>query len=132
MLILFYDGVCGFCNKTVQHILHHDKKKEMRFAALQSELAKKTLGKLATDLQTVVLYEKEEDRVTLYTRSDAALRIAQYLGSVYQLTVVFKIIPKRIRDLLYSLIAKYRYRVFGKYETCPIPSKEVRERFILE
>lgn len=132
MLILFYDGVCGFCNKTVQHILRHDKKKEMRFAALQSELAKKILGKLATDLQTVVLYEKKEDKITLYTRSDAALRIAQYLGGIYELALVFRIIPKRIRDLFYSLIAKYRYRIFGKYDTCPIPSKEVRERFVLE
>lgn len=130
--VLLYDGVCGFCNKTVQLILRHDRRGAMRFAALQSDYGQRIL---ARDLElrgtdSVVLIHKVGDEEQVLVRSEAALSIASYLGGVWRLFLVFRIVPRPVRDSLYDLFARYRYRLFGKYDQCLLPSPDTRSRFL--
>jgi predicted DCC family thiol-disulfide oxidoreductase YuxK len=131
-LVLLFDGLCGFCDKTVQHIFKHDKKGTMMFAPLQSDLAKEALDRHPRfkTIDSMIVLERKGDRETAYARSAAALRIAKYLGGVHSLAVGLRIIPAPLRDLFYKLFAKNRYRLFGKKESCPIPTKEQRARYL--
>jgi predicted DCC family thiol-disulfide oxidoreductase YuxK len=132
--VMLYDGVCGFCNKSVQLILDHDKRGEMRFAALQSDYgqAVKARHSFLDSVDSVVLLEhtpgEKEERV--FVRSSAALRLASYLGGVWKLFLVFYIIPAPLRDFFYDLFARYRYKFFGKYDACMLPDAKVRSRFL--
>lgn len=132
--LLLYDGVCGFCNKSVQLILKHDKQKAMRFAALQSQLAMKILAQYPelSGVDSVVLVEPGPGlhRQRVHIRSDAALRIASYLGGVWRLALAAYIIPRPIRDRLYDMFARRRYRIFGKYDSCMLPAPDERSRFL--
>lgn len=131
--VLLYDGVCGFCNASVQMVIRHDHKRMLRFAALQSDYGKSAIAR-HPELQNVdslVLIERTsegEERVSY--RSTGALRMAAYLGGAWKLFLIAYIIPRPIRDFIYDLIARYRYRLFGKYGTCAIPSPDVRSRFL--
>lgn len=127
--ILFFDGVCNLCSSSVQFVLKHNKKGNIQFASLQSQFAKQRLKSfnLPKDyLQSLVLIESEE----IYIKSDAALRISKHLSGIWSIGSVFLIIPKFIRDAAYDLIAKHRYKWFGKAETCWIPKPEWKERFM--
>jgi len=128
-LIIVFDGVCNFCNSTVQFIIKRDTQTKFKFAALQSrkgyELLKKH-GLKVDELDTVVLLKKR----IVYLRSDAALQIAKELDMPWKILVIFKIIPKFIRDLLYDVFAKHRYHWFGKRDKCLIPTQELRQRFL--
>lgn len=132
--VLLYDGVCGFCNKSVQMILDHDKRGTMRFAALQSDFGRAVVERhpFLKEVDSVVYLERDrttgEERV--FVRSAAALRIAQYLGGFWRLFLAARIIPTPVRDFLYNLFARNRYRFFGKYDTCMLPPPEVRSRFL--
>ena len=132
--VLLYDGVCSFCNSTVKFVLKHDHRGSMRFAALQSGYAYDLLQSRPDlrNIDTVVLYEpgEENSEGRFFTRSKAALRIVSYLGGLWSLCAVLYVVPRPIRDYLYDTFARYRYRWFGKYDTCPIPSPEVRSRFL--
>jgi predicted DCC family thiol-disulfide oxidoreductase YuxK len=132
--VLLYDGVCGFCNKTVQMILARDRKGTMRFAALQSDYGRRVVER-HTELRgvdSVVYVENTEgcgERV--YVRSDAALRVLKYLGGAWKLLMFLgRVLPKTVRDFFYDLFARNRYRLFGKYESCMLPPPEVRSRFL--
>ena len=132
--LLLYDGVCGFCNSTVQTILKLDKKGTMRFAALQSDLAKSILQRHPSlqGIDSIVLVEpgSSDEGERVFVRSAAALRVAAYLGGPWKLLCGASIVPAPIRDFCYDLIARYRYRIFGKYDSCMIPSAATRARFI--
>lgn len=132
--VMLYDGVCGLCNRSVQTILDHDKKGRMLFAALQSEYgeAVKARHPSLEKVDSVVLVERagEATGERVYVRSAAALRIASYLGGAWKLLLVFYLLPAPVRDLFYDLIAKHRYRFFGKSEACMLPRAEVRSRFL--
>jgi predicted DCC family thiol-disulfide oxidoreductase YuxK len=131
-LVLLYDGVCGFCNRSVQTIIRHDRRREMRFAALQSQYGKAVVAR-HPELQNVdslVLVEKADGAERVFTHSAGALRVAAYLGGWWKLFLAAYIIPRPVRDFFYNLFARYRYRLFGKYDSCPIPSPEVRSRFV--
>lgn len=125
--IVLFDGDCNFCNYWVKFILKRDKKDSFRFASLQSEVGKEMLAKngLEFDLSTVVLLTENK----VYTKSGAALKIGQLLGSVYGLSVLFWIIPKLIRDYFYDVIAKNR-KQFLKEETCVIPTVDMKNKFL--
>ena len=132
--VLLYDGLCGFCNKSVQLILRHDKRKTMYFAALQSEYGQSILTRhpeLAS-IDSLVFVEPLDfaylERV--FVRSNAALHIARYLGGVWKLALAGYLVPRRLRDYLYDQFAKRRYRWFGKYDSCLQPPPGVRERFL--
>jgi predicted DCC family thiol-disulfide oxidoreductase YuxK len=122
--IIFYDGLCGLCDKSVQTVLKFDREQVFRFATLQSDFAKQTLGELKED--SFVLYENNR----IYLRSTAALRTARKLSGLWPLLYVFIIIPVFIRDAVYRFIAANRYRWFGKYDACRIPDASTRSRFI--
>ena len=130
--VLLYDGVCGFCNWSVQTIIRHDRRREMRFAALQSEYGKAVVARYSElqNVDSLVLVERVNGEERIWTHSTGALRIAAYLGGVWKLFLVAYVIPRPLRDLLYSFFARYRYRLFGKYESCPVPSQEIRSRFL--
>jgi predicted DCC family thiol-disulfide oxidoreductase YuxK len=131
--ILLYDGVCGFCNQTVRTILKHDTQGTMRFAPLQSGLgtALKARHHLE-EVDSLILVDRSTGAERVFIRSNAALQVARYLGGWWKLLAVFSIVPRPLRDLLYDVFARYRYRLFGKYESCQLPSPEMRRRFLDE
>jgi len=132
--VLLYDGVCGFCNKTVQMILERDPAGTMRFAALQSDYGRAVVERHASlrGVDSVVYVENADgggvERV--FVRSDAALKVVAYLGGLWKIFLAAYVIPKPLRDYFYDLFARNRYRVFGKYDACMLPPPEVRSRFL--
>lgn len=127
--IVFFDGVCNFCNSTVDRVWANNKKKDIYYASLQSDFAKQFLGENginATDLDTVIFYTNQK----FYMRSSAILQIAKHLKGAYRLLPAFFIIPSFIRDGVYKWIAKNRYKFFGKKETCRIPTAEEKSYFL--
>ncbi len=138
--IVLYDGVCGLCNRTVQFVLKRDRAGIFRFASLQSALASRILarhGKDASDLDTVYVVlncdpaNLEKGGEALLVRSDAVLYILRRLGGFWAtMGSLLRWIPRAIRDWGYGIVARIRYRVFGRYDTCPIPSAETRTRFL--
>jgi predicted DCC family thiol-disulfide oxidoreductase YuxK len=127
--IVLFDGVCNFCNSSVNFIIRHDKKKRYKFAALQSDIGRVLSEKNAIDqskIDSIILVENGK----VFIKSSAILRISQHLNYLYPLFFGFVIIPKFIRDGVYDFIAKNRYKWFGKKETCMIPSPEIKSRFI--
>jgi len=127
--IILFDGVCNFCNSSVNFIIKRDNKNKFKFAALQSDFGKEMLGKLSLqseNLKTLILIEDAR----YFTRSGAALRIAKHLNGAWKLFYLFIIIPPFIRNLFYELIARYRYKWFGKRETCRVPTGEEKGKFI--
>ncbi len=133
--IIFFDGVCGLCNHLVQFLLKRDRHARLRFASLQSEVATNVLTRHGIDpkdldtMHLVVNYEQPEERVL--NRSDAVLRATSELGGAWKvLAGVARVIPRGLRDLVYGFVARNRYRVFGKYETCMLPDPSQRNRFI--
>jgi predicted DCC family thiol-disulfide oxidoreductase YuxK len=134
MHVILYDGTCGFCSKSVQFMLRHDRTGEFRFAKLQGDLARTALekhGKRAADLDTVYLIENygtDTERVLM--RSRAALACAARMGFPWNLSGVFRILPTALLDSAYDLFAKHRYRIFGQVDACMLPDPAVRDRFL--
>jgi predicted DCC family thiol-disulfide oxidoreductase YuxK len=134
-LIVFYDGICGLCNRLVQFLLKRDKHDRLRFASLQSDFASTVLGHHGIDpkdLDTVHVvenYQQTDERV--FNRSDAILRASQELGGVWALGAKLgSWVPRPLRDRFYIFVANNRYRVFGKYETCMLPEPQHRAKFL--
>lgn len=133
--IVLYDGVCGLCNRLVQFLLKRDKHDHLRFASLQSDFAAKVLGRHGIDpkdldtLHVVEDFEKLGERVL--HRSDAILRAGRELGGLWAVAAsIARILPHPLRDLAYRFVARNRYRVFGKYETCLLPEPNQRKKFL--
>ena len=127
--IILFDGVCNFCNHWVNFIIKRDKKKQFRFASLQSETARRLLANYQYDnksIDTVILIEEGK----IYTHSTAALRICKKLSGAWPLLYWLIIFPRFIRDWQYKFVAKRRYAWFGKSETCRIPSAGEKELFL--
>ena len=132
--IVLYDGVCGLCNQLEQFLLKRDKHDQLRYASLQSDFASKILvrhGLNPKDLDTVCVvinYQQPDERVL--TRSTAILNVVNNLGGIWKVAALGKIIPRPLRDLFYELVARNRYRMFGKYETCMLPEPRHRAKFL--
>ena len=127
--ILLFDGVCNLCIGIVNFIIKRDSGKRFRFAALQSESGQMLLKKYgisSTDIYTLIYISGEK----CLDKSSAALQILKDLGGVWRLFYVFIYIPAPIRDFLYYLVTKIRYRIFGKRSSCMVPSPGVKERFL--
>ncbi len=127
--IILFDGVCNFCNGSVNFIIEHDKENYFRFAPLQSEIGQELLDKYninKAETDSVILIEDEK----VFTYSTAALKVAQKLDGAWSWLYAFIIVPKPIRDFLYKLFAKNRYRLFGKQDACMMPTPEIRARFL--
>ncbi len=127
--IILFDGVCNFCNGSVNFIIEHDKANYFRFAPLQSESAQELLDKFGidkTDTDSVILIENEQ----AFTHSTAALKVAQKLDGFWSWFYAFIIVPKPLRDFFYKTFARYRYKLFGKQDACMMPTPEIRARFL--
>lgn len=126
--IVYFDGVCGLCNGFIDFVISLDKKNHFLFSPLQSEYAKTHLPEEYTlDLKSVVL---QIDGNT-YSKSRAVLKVLDLIGGPWKLSIVFQLIPQGIADKIYDLVATNRYKLFGKKETCRLPTPEERMRFIL-
>ncbi|HEY8402317.1 MAG TPA: thiol-disulfide oxidoreductase DCC family protein [Cytophagaceae bacterium] len=127
--VVLFDGVCNFCNNSVQFIIARDPQSKFFFASLQSEIGKSVLRKfsLPEDYKASLLLLQEGG---LYKKSDAALLIARELTGGWKAFYVFKFLPAFVRDFFYDIVAKNRYRFFGKSEACMIPSLEIKGRFL--
>jgi predicted DCC family thiol-disulfide oxidoreductase YuxK len=126
---VLFDGECNLCNGTVQFIIKRDRRSRFRFAALQSEAGKAMLQehRLPPEaLDTIVLIADGR----AYTRSNAALGIARRLDGLWPLCYAAVVIPRFLRNRVYDLIARNRYRWFGKREECMVPTPELRRRFM--
>ncbi len=125
--IVLFDGVCNFCNASINFIIKRDKKGYFKFAPLQSKFAIKLIGDKTLPIpESVILIENNKT----FDRSSAALRIAKKLDGLWPILYVFILIPKPIRDWAYNIIGRNRYKWFGKTEACMIPTPEVRNRFL--
>ena len=125
---MLFDGVCNFCSDSVNFIIRHDTGNKFVFAPLQSEKGVELRQQYGIDdkIDSIVLIEDGR----AFTRSTAALRIAKGLGGIWALAYILIVIPRPVRDYLYELFAKYRYRLFGKKDECMLPTPEVRARFL--
>ncbi len=131
--VLLYDGVCGVCNAAVRTILRYDHRGTLRFAALDSDFARETISRHPelVGLDTAVFVRHpEEPGEAVYARSSALLQVAAYLGGWWRLALAAYVIPPAVRDWLYGRFAAVRYRVGRRYDTCPIPTADVRSRFL--
>jgi len=127
--VLFFDGVCVMCNGIVDKLLQVDRARQFHFASLQGETARAARQRhpeMPSDIETMVYLEDGE----VYLRSAGVLRAARRLPYPYRALSWFAVLPAFITDLLYRLVARSRYRVFGKYEQCPLPPTEERGRFL--
>jgi len=127
--IILFDGVCNFCNGAVNFTIKRDKKKEIKFAALQSETGAvllKQYGLPVNDLRSFLFIENGK----VYNRSTAALKVCRHLTGLWPLCYGFIIVPSFIRNGIYDFIAKNRYKWFGQREECMLPTPEVRARFL--
>jgi len=126
--VIFFDGVCNLCNASVQFILERDKHKYFQFTALQGNYAKAILPELganANQLNSILLLEGGK----IYQKSSAALKIAKKLSGFWPLLYVFITVPKFMRDWVYDIVAKNRYKCWGRQESCWVPTPELKSRF---
>jgi predicted DCC family thiol-disulfide oxidoreductase YuxK len=126
--IIFFDGVCNLCNGFVQFVITRNKKEEILFASLQSMAGADMMRhfKVSDALNTVIFI----DNGKLYQKSTAALRIAKYLCCLWPIMFGLSIVPAFIRNSIYDLVAKYRYKWFGQNESCMIPDPALEKRFL--
>ena len=136
--VVLFDGVCNFCDASVNFVIDHDRDGYFKFSPLQSEAGKTLAAEHgiasatvehdsdATPIDSLILIEDGR----AYTHSSGALRIARRLPVPWSWLYVFIIVPSPIRDLFYRLFAKYRYRFFGRKDECMIPTPDVRARFL--
>lgn len=126
--VLFFDGVCNLCNASVDFIVRRDKKRKYRFAPLQGITAAHAIPEQVEkgDFDSFVLAERGQ----IFTRSTAALKVLVGLGGIWSLAKPLLLIPAALRDPIYRLIAKNRYRWFGQKDTCRLPSPEEKALFL--
>jgi predicted DCC family thiol-disulfide oxidoreductase YuxK len=125
--VLFFDGVCNLCNKTVDFLIRRDKKNVLRFSPLQGTTAKELLPKeMVEALPSVALV----DKTGTYQRSAAILRVVAKLGGLWPLVLVFLVVPAPIRDVIYNWIGKNRYKWFGQKDSCRLPTPAERAKFL--
>lgn len=128
-VIVLFDGVCNLCNSAVRFLIRRDKKRVFRYASLQSDFAIDLLTQLGEDAsqrESVLVYGEGR----LFKRSDAALYLASKLGGFWKVALMIKILPRFIRDGAYNLVARNRYRWFGKRNECMIPKPDDQDLFL--
>lgn len=128
--IILFDGVCNLCNGFIQFVIKRDRSDVFRYASLQSELGQELLSERhidTTKIDSVVLIEPG---VAYYIKSDAALQIGSHLKGYSGLSRVLYLIPSSVRNIVYDLIARYRYAWFGEKDACMIPTPELKAKFL--
>ncbi len=126
--IILFDGVCNFCNGSVNFIIDHDSEAIFLFTPLQGERARELLGKYGVpcNMDSFILIKNDQ----LYEKSDAVLEVIKDLDGYWYLLGVFRMFPKGFRDAMYNAFASKRYVLFGKKEQCMMPTQELRKRFL--
>ena len=127
--IILFDGVCNLCNSTVNFVIRHDNKNQFKFAALQSDIGEILVEEYGIDLMktdSILLISNKKH----FIKSTAALKIARRLSGGYPLLYGFMIVPTFLRNWVYDYIAKNRYKWYGKKESCMIPAKEIKSKFL--
>lgn len=127
--IILFDGVCNLCNFSVQFVLKHEKENTLFFSSLQSNFGQQFLKENqfdAQDLKTIIFVNEGK----VYKKSKAIFQIAKFLKFPFNILQYLHFIPTIISDFFYNIISKNRYKLFGKSETCHIPSKDLSNRFI--
>ena len=128
--LILFDGVCNLCNGAIQFVIKRDKKDTFRYAALQSDIGLQLMQERGIDpskMDSIILIEPD---VAYFTKSDAALRIGQGFGGLWKILALFTWVPRPIRDGIYNIIAKNRYRWFGRKDACMIPTPELQAKFL--
>jgi predicted DCC family thiol-disulfide oxidoreductase YuxK len=132
--VLLYDGTCGFCAESVQLVLRHDRRKTLRFAALQgafgAAVRARHPGLVAVDSIVWVEPPSEGRAERVLVRSEAALRVAAYLGGWFSLARLGALLPRAVRDRAYDLVARHRHRLLADGPSCLVPSADARARFL--
>jgi len=127
--IVIFDGICNFCHRAVNFIIQRDPKRQFKFAPVQSDYAQAVMRKHRvnmTGIETFVLIKNGR----CFTQTNAALEITKTLSGLWCLFYIFKIVPRPTRDYVYQVFARNRYRLFGRAQSCLLPSKEIKSRFI--
>jgi predicted DCC family thiol-disulfide oxidoreductase YuxK len=132
-MIVFFDGVCNLCQGSIRYLIKNDKKGVLKFASLQGDYAKDFIDQKdfvdqteIHSMQSIMFF----DGKNLYKKSTAVLKLSSLIGGWHQLLLLGYIIPRFLRDGLYNIVAKNRYRWFGKKDHCMLPSKELENRFL--
>lgn len=129
--VLLYDGVCGLCNGLVRFVLRHDTAARFHFASLQSGYAATILQRHGLDPDDLDTFYVVSESGQLDARSDAAIFVLRGLGGFWSgIATVLRVFPRSLRDWGYAVVARHRYRIFGKYESCLLPEKKYRDRFL--
>lgn len=128
-MIVLFDGLCNLCDRSVRFLLRHDRDRQLKFAAIQSEAGRKLLASHGIDpdrLDTFVVIDGER----CLNRSDAVLALARVIGMPWSLLGVWGVMPRGLRDATYRLVAANRYAWFGRRGECAVPSKDLADRFL--
>ena len=130
--IVFYDGYCVLCSKSIDFILSRDSLATFRFASLQSEFAQNILSKMGCPIANIqnlsnIVYLRHND---IKIKSDAVLSILWDLGGIYKVSRLVYCLPRVVRDFGYDRLAKLRYRIFGKRDSCRVPTLHEKTRFL--
>jgi predicted DCC family thiol-disulfide oxidoreductase YuxK len=129
--VVIFDGVCKLCTNSLAFILRHEAAQELRFAPLQSPAGKHLMAEFGIDpgqMKTFVVIADGR----AYVRSDAAIRVSRFLRGGWKLLGVVKVVPRPIRDYVYDVVARNRYRWFGRHDACIAPTSELESRFIVD
>ncbi len=128
--IILFDGVCNLCNGSIQFVIKRDRDDVFRYAALQSEAGQRLVSERNIDLSKVDSILVIEPGVAYFTKSDAALNIGRHLKGYRTISTLLHLIPSVLRNIIYDLIARNRYKWYGKKEECMVPAPELRAKFL--
>lgn len=130
--VLLYDGDCNLCNRALQFVLNHDRKATFRFAALESAYGRRLRERhpVAAAADSIIWLELVDGRERVWVKSDAALRVAGYLGGAFRLAGVLRWVPRLVRDRVYDMVAARRMKWFGRASSCVLPTAAQRARML--
>jgi len=127
--IILFDGICNLCNSSVQFIIKRDKNNKFRFASIQSEFGQTQILKFKINNASIDSFVYIIKGVA-FIKSTAGLKVLREIGGLWKIIYLFIVVPKPLRDWVYDCIAKNRYRLFGKKESCMVPTPELKSRFL--
>lgn len=126
--IIFFDGVCNMCNSFVRLIIKLDYKEQFVFCPISSKKGQKIINKFNLELKNIdSIILLKNNKITL--KSEAVIEILVSLSLLFRFFLILKILPSKLLDLIYDFIAKYRYKLFGRKESCIIPDEKYKSRF---
>ena len=124
--IILFDGVCNMCVGSVNFIIKRDSKDMFRFASLQGDVGQKMVRKYSLSMNSIILIKNGQVK----TKSSAVLNILYHLNTFWKALLVFYVVPYPIRDILYNIVAKTRYFLFGKRNQCMVPNENINSKFL--